>query len=294
MDPKEAQHTPIAIIGQAGIFAQAANMREYWDNILGKVDCITEVPPSRWNLADYYDPDPSARDKTYCRRGGFIPDIDFNPLEFGMPPNILETTDVSQLLGLVVARDVMEDAGYGREREFDRERVGVILGLAGALKLLTPLNSRMQYPIWRKVLKSSGLSDEDTEMIVEKIKLAYVEWDENAFPGVLGNVVAGRIANRLDLGGLNSTVDAACASSLSAVHLAIGLLAEHRCDMMITGGVDTDNSIFTFMCFSKTPAFSVRGESRPFDVEADGMLSGEGLGMLVLKRLADAERDGDR
>ncbi len=293
MMTKTLRNTPIAIIGGAGIFAKAANLAEYWDNIVHKVDGITEVPPSRWDIDDYYDPDPAAPDKVYCKRGGFIPDVDFNPLEFGMPPNTLEVTDVSQLLGLVVARDAMENAGYGAERDFDRDRMGVILGVSGGLKMLKPLSARLQYPIWEKVLKSSGLSDADVERITEKIKLAYVEWDENAFPGLLGNVIAGRIANRLNFGGINITTDAACASSLAALQMAISQLVERRCDMMLTGGVDTDNSPFTFMCFSKTPAFSKRGQSRPFDAAADGMLVGEGIGMVVLKRLADAERDGD-
>jgi len=284
----------IAIIGIAGIFPQAHNAQEYWDNILRKIDCITDVPPSRWNVDDYYDPDPDAPDKTYAKRGGFIPDIAFDPLEFGLPPNILEVTDVSQLLALVVARDLMADAGYANGRAFDRSRVGVILGVAGGQKLITPLASRLQYPVWRKVLLSSGIPEDKTERIIEKIKLAYIPWNENSFPGLLGNVIAGRVANRLDLGGTNCTVDAACASSLSALKMALSELTEDRADMMITGGVDTDNSPFMYLCFSKTPALSRRGESRPFDAEADGMLVGEGIGMVLLKRLADAERDGDK
>ena len=284
----------IAIIGKAGIFAKAPDVETYWRNIVNKVDGITEVPPSRWRIEDYYDPDPDAPDKTYCKRGGFIPDVDFNPLEFGMPPNMLEVTDVSQLLGLVVARDVLEDAGYGSGRVYDRDRVGVVLGISGGLKLLKPLSARLQYPIWERVLRESGLSEPDIEAIVRKMKLAYVGWNENAFPGLLGNVVAGRIANRFDLGGMNATVDAACASSLAAVEVAMSELAAGRTDMMITGGVDTDNSPFTFMCFSKTPAFSRDGAIRPFDAEADGMLAGEGIGMVLLKRVEDAERDGDR
>ncbi len=294
----QLQQTPIAIIGQAAIFPQARNLQEYWDNIVQKIDSITDVPPSRWNIDDYYDPDPSAPDKTYCKRGGFIPDIDFNPLEFGLPPNILEVTDVSQLLALVTARELMKDAGYGTSdapaREFDRERVGVILGVAGGQKLIQPLTSRLQYPVWEKVLKSSGLSDEDTAKIIEKIKLAYIEWNENSFPGLLGNVVAGRIANRLDLGGINCVVDAACASSLAAVKMAVSVLVARSCDMMITGGVDTDNSIFMYMCMSKTPASSRNGNVRPFDADADGTLVGEGIGMLLFKRLEDAKRDHDR
>lgn len=294
MSANTLQKTPVAIIGQAAIFAKAASLTEYWDNILNRIDGITEVPPSRWDPEDYYDPDPSAEDKTYCKAGGFIPDIDFNPLEFGLPPNILEVTDSSQLLGLVVARDAMENAGYGLEREFDRQKTGVVLGVSGGQKLISDLASRLQYPVWRKVLLSSGISPADAEVIIEKMKLAYAPWNENSFPGLLGNVIAGRIANRLDLGGMNCTVDAACASSLAAMRTAVSELVEGRANMMITGGVDSDNSPFTYLCFSKTPAFSPSQKSRPFDQESDGMLIGEGLGMVVLKRLKDAKRDGDR
>ncbi|MBN2002556.1 MAG: acyltransferase domain-containing protein [Anaerolineae bacterium] len=294
METKVLSETPIAIIGVAGVFPQAHSSQEYWDNILYKMDCVMDVPPSRWNVEDYYDPDPNVPDKTYAKRGGFIPDIAFDPLEFGLPPNILEVTDVSQLLSLVVARDLLHDAGYDNGRVFSRDRVGVILGVAGGQKLITPLASRLQSPVWRRVLLSSGISEEETERIIEKIKLAYIPWNENSFPGLLGNVIAGRVANRFDLGGTNCTVDAACGSSLGAVKMALSELTEGRAEMMITGGVDTDNSPFMYMCFSKTPALSRKGFSRPFDAEADGMLVGEGVGMLLLKRLADAERDGDR
>jgi len=293
MTRKNLHETPIAIIGQAAVFAKASNLNEYWNNIVDELDGITDVPPSRWDIDEYYDPDPDAKDKTYCKKGGFIPDIDFNPLEFGLPPNLLEVTDSSQLLGLVVARDALENAGYGEGNSFDRQRTGVVLGVAGGQKLITDLSARLQYPIWRKVLESSGISQEDTQKIIDKIKLAYAPWNENAFPGLLGNVIAGRIANRLDLGGMNTVVDAACASSLAAVKTAVSELVEGRAEMMITGGVDTDNSPFTFMCFSATPAFSPTGDIRPFDDDANGMLIGEGLGMMVLKRLEDAERDGD-
>lgn len=289
----QLRHTPIAIIGMAGVFPQARNLEEYWENILHEVDCITEVPASRWDVDAYYDPDPRSPDKTYCKRGGFIPDLDFNPMEFGLPPNLLEVTDISQLLSLVIAKQALTAAGYGESRQFDRSQTGITLGVAVGRQLATPLTSRLQYPIWERVLKSRGISDQETQQIIETIKLAYVDWQENAFPGLLGNVVAGRIANRLDLGGTNCVIDAACASSLAAFKMAVSELVEHRCNLMLTGGVDTDNSIFTYLCFSKTPALSLKQQSRPFDADADGILLGEGIGMVVLKRLADAERDGD-
>ncbi|MEM6612023.1 MAG: beta-ketoacyl synthase N-terminal-like domain-containing protein, partial [Cyanobacteria bacterium P01_C01_bin.72] len=136
--------TPIAIVGMAGIFPQARNIKEYWSNIINEIDCITEVPASRWKIEDYYDPDPNTPDKTYCKRGGFIPDIDFNPMEFGLPPNILEVTDVAQLLSLVVAKEALADAGYQDAKESIRQRTGVVLGIGGGQKLITPLTSRLQ------------------------------------------------------------------------------------------------------------------------------------------------------
>jgi len=279
----------------ASIFPQARTNQTYWDNILRKIDCVTDVPASRWSVEDYYDPNPRTPDKTYCKRGGFIPDIDFDPVEFGLPPNILEATDVSQLLSLVVAKEALEDAGYPESREFNRDRTGVILGAVGiSSKLFTPLMARLQYPVWEKALLSSGISPEDTKVIIEKMKLAYVGWEENSFPGTIVNVIAGRIANRFDLGATNCVVDAACGSSLAAVKYALAELTSRRADMMISGGVDADNSIGSYLCFSKTPAFSRNENVRTFDAEADGMMVGEGLGMLILKRLEDAEADGDR
>ncbi|MBN3924561.1 type I polyketide synthase [Nostoc sp. NMS4] len=292
---RQLQHNPIAIVGMASLLPQARNLREYWQNIVNKIDCITDVPSTHWSVEDYYDPNPrTTEDKTYCKRGGFLPEVDFNPMEFGIPPSILEVTDVSQLLSLVVAKEAMEDAGYGEKREFSRETVGVILGVAMAKQLGMPLSARLEYPIWEKALKSSGLSDEDTQKIVEKIKSAYVKWDENAFPGMLANVVAGRIANRLNFGGMNCVVDAACASSFGALKMAISELVEHRSDMMLTGGVDTDNTIMAYISFSKTPAVSPSENVKPFDAKSDGMMLGEGIGMIVLKRLEDAERDNDK
>ncbi|MFM7407928.1 MAG: beta-ketoacyl synthase N-terminal-like domain-containing protein [Cuspidothrix sp.] len=292
---RKLHKSPIAIIGMASLMPQSRNLREYWQNIVNKIDCITDVPSTHWSVDDYYDPNPrTPEDKTYCKRGGFIPEVDFNPMEFGIPPSILEVTDVSQLLSLVVAKEAMEDAGYGESREFNRENIGVILGVAMAKQLGMPLSARLEYPIWEKVLKSSGLSDEDTKKIVDKIKSAYVKWDENAFPGMLANVVAGRIANRLNFGGTNCVVDAACASSFGALKMAISELVEHRSDMMLTGGVDTDNTIMAYISFSKTPAVTPSDNVKPFDAKSDGMMLGEGIGMILLKRLEDAQKDGDK
>jgi acyl transferase domain-containing protein len=287
------QKTPIAIIGMASLFPESRDLHEYWENIMGKVDCVIDVPSDRWEINDLYDADPSTPDKSYSKRGGFIPDIDFNPMEFGLPPNILEVTDSSQLLSLVVARDLLKDCGY-KDGNFDRKNTGCILGVGGGQKLITPLVSRLQGPIWEKVLRSSGVEEEDIQILIEKMKKAYIPWVENSFPGMLGNVIAGRVANRFDLGGTNCVVDAACAGSLAAMKMAISDLLEHKANTMITGGVDTDNSPFMYLNFSKTPAFTSDEVPKPFDESSHGIVIGEGVGMVMLKRLEDAERDGDR
>jgi acyl transferase domain-containing protein/NAD(P)-dependent dehydrogenase (short-subunit alcohol dehydrogenase family) len=288
------QETPIAIIGMASVFANAKNLDQYWDNIFEAVDSIIDVPESRWAIDDYYSDDKKAADKTYCKRGGFIPELDFDPMEFGLPPNILELTDIAQLLSLVVARDVLNDAGIGDGSGYDRDKIGITLGVGGGQKQISPLTSRLQGPILEKVLKASGLDAEDTAMIIEKFKKAYIPWEENSFPGMLGNVISGRIANRFDFGGTNCVVDAACAGSLAAIKLAVSDLLEHRSEVMISGGVCCDNSPFMYMSFSKTPAFTTNDDVRPFDEDSKGMMVGEGIGMMAFKRLEDAERDGDR
>lgn len=222
------QECPIAIVGIASIFAGASNLEQYWDNIVESVNAISDVPKNQWSVEDYYHSDPKVADKTYCKRGGFLPEIDFDPMEFGLPPNILELTDIAQLLSLVVARDVLNDAGIGDDSGYDRDKVGITLGIGGGQKQIGPLTSRLQGPVLDKVLKASGVDAEDRAMIIEKFKKAYIGWEENSFPGMLGNVIAGRIANRFDFGGTNCVVDAACASSLAAVKLAISDLLEYR------------------------------------------------------------------
>lgn len=281
------------------LFPKSNSLEAYWANIKAGVDAITDIPPSHWRPEDYFDADPSQPDMTYATRGGFLEAIDFDPLRYGINPNNIEATDTTQLLGMVAADQALRDAGYqptpdDEGRPLDRARTSVILGVTGALELVIPLGARLGHPIWRKALADAGIEGDVAEGIIQQIADGYVPWQENSFPGLLGNVAAGRIANRFDLRGTNCVVDAACASSLSAIHLAAMELQTGRIDTVVAGGLDTFNSIFMYMCFSKTPALSPTGNSRPFAADGDGTILGEGLGVVVLKRLQDAERDGDR
>ncbi len=286
--------TPIAVVGVSALFPGSTDATGFWKDILAGTDLIRDVPPSHWLVEDYYDPDPAAPDKTYAKRGAFLDPIDFDALGWGVPPSTIPATDTAQLLALVVAQKVLQDALREQFDTADRSRVSVILGVTSAQELLSTMTSRLQRPVWVKSLRESGLPEAEVTAICDRIANHYVPWQESTFPGLLGNVVAGRIANRLNLGGTNCVTDAACASTLSALSMAVAELQLGHSDLVISGGVDTLNDIFMFMCFSKTPALSPSGDCRPFSDKADGTMLGEGLGMVALKRLADAERDGDR
>ncbi|MEN0061781.1 MAG: SDR family NAD(P)-dependent oxidoreductase [Myxococcota bacterium] len=290
-DPKQC---PIAIVGVSAIFPGSVDATGFWHDIFTGKDLLGDVPDSHWLIEDYYDPDPSAPDKTYGKRGGFLSDIEFDPLEWGVPPSIVPATDTTQLLALITAKKVLEDACGDGLADLDKDKVSCILGVTGAQELMLTMANRLQRPVWVKALRELGYDEEEVQIAADKIAGEYVPWQESTFPGLLGNVVAGRIANRLDIGGTNCVTDAACASSFSAVSMGANELWLGQSDLVITGGADTMNDISMYMCFSKTPALSKTGECAPFSDRADGTLLGEGLGMVALKRLPDAVRDGDK
>ncbi len=291
---KSIKNIHTAIIGMGCFFPKASGLHEYWRLIFKGEDGISDIPKTHWSPDDYFDKDPKKPDHIYCKRGGFLSAVPFDPTEFGMLPSSLEATDTSQILGLLAAKMALENAGYGQNADFSHSRTSVILGATGTQELTIPLGARLGHPIWRKALHNSGIEPDKAEEVIKKISDSYVSWQENSFPGLLGNVIAGRICNRLDIGGTNCVVDAACASSMGAIYLSLLELSSGRSDMVVTGGLDTLNDIFMHMCFSKTFILSATGDSRPFSKDADGTVLGEGIGLLVLKRLEDAERDGDR
>jgi acyl transferase domain-containing protein len=296
LDKKDAVRRtlePIAVVGVSAIFPGSIDKTGFWHDILVGKDLIKDIPPTHWLKEDYYDPDPAVPDKTYAHRGAFLDPVPFDPLEWGVPPSIVPATDTTQLLALVVAKQVLEDATRGRWPNVDKERTSCILGVTSAQELLGTMVSRLQHPIWKNSLRGLGYAEDEVDEITRQMTASYPAWQESTFPGLLGNVVAGRIANRLDLGGTNCVTDAACASSFSAISMAANELWLGQSDLVICGGADTMNDIFMYMCFSKTPALSKSGECAPFSDKSDGTLLGEGIGMVALKRLSDAERDGD-
>ncbi|MGA3039212.1 MAG: SDR family NAD(P)-dependent oxidoreductase [Bryobacteraceae bacterium] len=271
----------VAIVGMGCLLPKAPNVRAFWANILNKVDAIGDIPKERFNIDLYYDPDRKAKDKIHSRWGGFLDPVPFDPMRYGIPPTALPSIDPLQLLALVTVDQALRDAGY-HDRDFPRQKTSVILGLSGGLG-----DVGLQYAV-RSMLQQF-ITKPPAELLQE-----LPEWTEDSFAGLLLNVASGRVANRFDLGGVNFSVDAACASSLAAVYLAARELADHSSDMAIVGGVDTAQSPFGYLCFAKAQALSGRGRCRTFDESADGIAISEGISMMVLKRVEDAERDGDR
>ena len=271
----------IAVVGLSTLLPRADNPEQYWNNIINQVDAITEIPADRWDWSLYYDTNKETRDKVYSRWGGFIDDVAFDPMRFGIPPKSLASIEPMQLLALEAVRRALADAGC-EDGDFDREHTSVILGCGGGIgDLGQKYATRCELP--RTI---DNIPDDAWNRLPE--------WTEESFPGLLLNVIAGRVASRFDLGGSNFTVDAACASSLAAIDLAVRELESGRANVAIAGGVDAVQSPFAFMCFSKTQALTAGGRPRSFDEDADGIVISEGLAIVVMKRLEDAERDGDR
>jgi len=280
-EPRKSSPSDIAIIGMACVLPKAPGLEDFWENIWDKTDAISEIPADRWDWRKYYDPNPKTPDKVYSKWGGFIDEIPFDPMSYGIPPNTLSSIEPLQLLTLAVAQTALSDAGYS-DRSYSHERTSVILGAGGGgADLAQKYSVRAALPTY--------LGEQATQLSCE-----LPEWTEDSFPGILVNVAAGRVANRFNFGGVNYTVDAACASSLAAIYQGVTELETGASDLVIAGGADTMQNPMAYLCFSKTPALSPRGRCRAFDDTADGTVIGEGVAIVVMKRLADAERDGDR
>ncbi|NXY96682.1 polyketide synthase dehydratase domain-containing protein [Streptomyces sp. BR123] len=292
---------PVAITGMAVLLPGAPDLAAYWDNLRAGVDVIGEVPPGRWDAAYYRPgsaPEPAVADRVYCGRGGFVDAVaEVDVTRWGVMPSSVPGTEPDQLIALHVAANALADAG-GTARLPDRDRIGIVLGRGG---YLTPGLVRLDQRVRTagQLVRTLGelLPGLDAGQL-ERVRAAFTERlgpdrPEDAI-GLVPNLAASRVANRLDLRGPAYTVDAACASSLLAVDQAVAALAAGRCDLMLAGGVHHCHDITLWSVFSQLRALSPSERIRPFHRGADGLLIGEGTGVVVLKRLFDAERDGDR
>ena len=270
----------VAIVGIGGLFPDAPTLDRYWDNILARRSAAREVPAGRWLLDanDAFHPTVAAPDHVYSKRACFLDAIPsfFDTEELDIRPDLLDRLDPLYRLLLFAGTQAFRD---GVTRGLDCSRVGII---AGNLALPTE--------------QSSALAREYLGRIVEEQVLGRCPSgavDVEPLNRYVTGLPAGVLAKALGLGGPVHTLDAACASSLYAIKLAVDELASGRADAMLAGGVSRPDSLYTQMGFSQLRALSPTGVCSPFDAKGDGLVVGEGAGLLLLKRTEDAVRDND-
>ncbi|CDO30784.1 type I polyketide synthase [Mycolicibacterium porcinum] len=255
---------PIAVVAVSCRFPGAPNPEAFWDVLSGGVDAIREVPEERFDIDEFFDEDPDAPGKTYTRYGGFLDGIDgFDPEFFGISPREAVWIEPQQRLVLETVWEGLERAGHSPEA-LRGSRTGVFVGVAAN-----------EY--------AHLLSSEP----IEKIEPHFIT-------GNALNAISGRVAFALGLEGPAVAVDTACSSALVAVHQACQALQSDDCDMAVAGGVNVLLSPVTVVAASRARMLSPVGRCKTFDASADGYVRSEGCGILVLKRLSDAQRDGDR
>ena len=299
---QDSAHRAIAIVGLGAVLPDAPNVPAFWENVKSGRYSITEVTPDRWDATRYYDPDHSAPDKTYSKIGGWVREHVWDPFKWHLPipPRVAAAMDDSQKWAIACTREALEDYGYPK-RQMDLDRTAVILGnaMGGEKHYLTSL--RVYFPEYAHELDESAsfaalpeaLRRDITRELQERVAKHLPEITEDSMPGELANCIAGRIANLYNFHGPNYIVDAACASAMAAVSTAVEGLVANEYDLAVTGGIDRNMGVSTFVKFCKIGALSATG-SRPYAEGADGFVMGEGAVIFLLKRLADAERDGDK
>ncbi|MBZ5526229.1 MAG: SDR family NAD(P)-dependent oxidoreductase [Acidobacteriia bacterium] len=250
----------IAIVGMSGRYPKAHDLKEYWDILAGGRNCIDEVPPSRWDVDRFYDPDRSKKGKTNSKWLGALDDIDcFDPLFFRISPHEAEHMDPQHRLFLQESYKAFEDAGYSPNILSNR-KCGVYL----------------------------GISTNEYASLVSRNGISSAPVTSNSYA-----IAAARIAYYLNLKGPAISIDTACSSSLVAIHLAAQALLSGEIEMALAGGITFWLTPESYIAMSQAGMFSPEGQCKTFDDSADGIVNGEGVGAVVLKRLKDAQRDND-
>lgn len=290
--PSEAREA-IAVVGMACRFPHAKDLPELWKVISTGEVTFEDIDDTRWKHSAFYDPnDVRAVDKTYVRKGAFIDGVDeFAALHYGLAPRRVQVMDPQHRLCIEATRQALQDAGY-ESKAFDKARTGVFIGASvSEYKDLMTARHRAQQTI------NGEFGDALTATESEAIKAGVADVaPARAFTiaGSLLNMIACSVAQTFDLNGPALSIDAACSSALVAIHEAVVNLRARQINMAVAGGVYLNLNPDNLVGFSRIGAISPSGICRPFDARADGFVMGEGVGLVVLKRLEDAQRDGDR
>jgi polyketide synthase PksN len=253
---------PIAIVGMTGKFPQAKDLDEFWENLMEGKDCIVEIPKQRWDWQKYYGDPAKEVNKTNIKWGGFIDGVDeFDPLFFGISPREAELMDPQQRLLMTYAWKVIEDAGYSPQ-DISGTQTGIFVGTG-----------------------SSGY-----DRLISKANIAIEGYSST---GIVPSVGPNRMSYLLNIHGPSEPIETACSSSLVAIHRAVNAIENGTCEMAIVGGVNTIVTPDPYISFSKAGMLSEDGRCKTFSDQANGYVRGEGVGMLFLKKLKDAELAGD-
>ncbi|EIW21029.1 amino acid adenylation domain-containing protein [Pelosinus fermentans] len=259
----EKNQEAIAIVGVSGIFPMAKDMNELWKNLLENKDCITEIPKSRWDWRKYYGDPVKDINKTNIKWGGFIDGIEeFDPLFFGISPREAELMDPQQRLLMTYAWKAIEDAGYSAQ-SLSGTQTGIFVGTASC----------------------SGYSG--------LVSLSNTALEGYSSTGTLPSVGPNRMSYFLNIHGPSEPIETACSSSLVAIHRAVTAIENGACEMAIAGGINTMVTPENHISFNKAGMLSEDGRCKTFSDQANGYVRGEGVGMLFLKKLKDAEAAGD-
>ena len=263
---QKPQAEPIAIVGMSCRFAGANSLAEYWRVIRDGVEAVSEVPPDRWDIDELYDPTGTQSGKMFTKWGGFVDRIDqFDPQFFGIAPREASRMDPQQRMLLEVAWEAMENGGIPAD-QLAGSKTGVYVGIGGA----------------------------DYSKVPSQLPNYYQQIDAHVGTGNALSIAANRISYIFDFHGPSAAVDTACSSASLAIHLAVESLRRKECNAALAGGVNAIITPETTIAFSKARMLSPEGKCRPFDAGANGYVRGEGCGLVLLKRLADAQRDGDQ
>ena len=296
---KENHNCEIAIVGVGCYYPGAHSPLELWENILSRKQQFREMPDVRLPNKEYYDADPTTPDKTYQNKAAVIDGYEFNWLDRRIPKKTFESTDIVHWLALDTALQALENSGYKKEN-LPQEKMGVVLGNTLTGEFTRSNQMLLRWPYVRKTLRASlkakGLSHLAAELegTMEKMyKSVFAPVTEDTLAGGLANTIAGRVCNYLDIHGGGYIVDGACSSSLLAITTGANYLELGQMDVVIAGGVDVSLDTFELIGFAKTGALT-QDEMRVYDKKGKGFLPGEGCGMVIMKRMDDAIRDGDK
>jgi polyketide synthase PksN len=259
---KASTREPIAIIGMSGCFPMARDVEAFWDNLLGEKDCISEIPANRWDWREVYGDAALQENKTKVKWGGFIEGVEeFDPLFFGISPKEAEVMDPQQRLLMMHVWRAIEDAGYAAS-SLSGSRTAIYVGTG-----------------------STGYS-----RLLAQSSLAIEGYSATA---MVPSVGPNRMSYMLNLHGPSEPVETACSSSLIALRKGVMAIESGGCELAIVGGVNTIVTPEAHISFSKAGMLAEDGRCKSFSAQANGYVRGEGVGMLVLKRLSAAQRDGD-